>query len=60
MEVNGYTILQAARNTGRNLTQKQVNQIMRRRDQLVKEGRNLQNDKRRQEDAMWRWWYCLD
>lgn len=60
MEVNGYTILQAARNTGRDLTTKQVNQILRRRDQLVKESRNLQRDKARQMDMDWSWWYNID
>ena len=58
-QVNGYTIIQAARKTGRELTQKQVNQIQRRREQLVKEGRNLSRDKQHQINAMWDWWWGI-
>jgi hypothetical protein len=59
MEVNGYTIIQAARNTGRELTQNQVNQILRWREQMVQAQERYTDDreKNRQMDADWRWWY---
>ena len=60
MEVNGYSVIHAARNTGRELTQKQVNQILRRQEQLVKEGRNIQREKQREIDRCWKWWYGED
>jgi hypothetical protein len=57
MNVTKDSVFNAAQNTGRTLTLKQVNQILRRREQLMREARNLQGDKYRQIEWCWRWWY---
>jgi hypothetical protein len=56
MNTTRETIIQAGQNTGHNYTEKQVNQILRRREVLLRESRNIQRDKKREIDLCWNWW----
>lgn len=55
MKATRKSVIEAARNSGRELTEKQVTQILDRHAQLLREGRDLAREKRYQIDWCWRW-----